>query len=98
MVTELKFWIFMICCFGVNVGAATTNVFGPIILQRIVGFTPDEAVLLNMPFGFLQFFMIILSSWLAQRFRAKGIIFFLFMVPVVVGQFKPHLFGCRTLS
>jgi len=85
MVTELKFWIFMVCAFGVNIGAATSNVFGPIILQRIVGFTPDEAVLLNMPFGALQFIMIIVSSYLAQRFKSKGIIFFCFMVPVVIG-------------
>jgi predicted MFS family arabinose efflux permease len=80
----------MVCAFGVNIGAATSNVFGPIILQRIVGFTPDEAVLLNMPFGALQFIMIIVSSYLAQRFKAKGLIFFLFLVPVVVGQSPFH--------
>jgi len=85
MTKELKFWLFMLATFCVNVGAATTNVFGPIILQEIVGFTPDESVLLNMPFGALQFIMIILASWLAQRFKAKGMILFLFTLPVICG-------------
>lgn len=85
MVCELKFWLFMLCTFCVNCGAATTNVFGPIILQEIVGFTPDESVLLNMPFGALQFIMIMLASYLAQRFKAKGLILFFFMLPPLAG-------------
>lgn len=50
-----------------------------------MGFTADEAVLLNMPFGFLQFAMIILASWLAVRFSYKGFILLAFTVPVIAG-------------
>lgn len=82
---EPKLYLFLIATFCVNAGAATTNVFGPIILQQLVGFTADEAVLLNMPFGFLQFAMIILASWLAVRFSYKGAILFAFTLPVILG-------------
>jgi len=85
MVLEPKFWLFMLLTFCCNVGAATSNVFGPIILQSIVGFTADESVLLNMVFGFLQTLMILVSSWLAQRFARKGLILFIFMMPVILG-------------
>lgn len=83
--TEPKLYLFLIATFCVNAGASTTNVFGPIILQSLVGFTPDQAVLLNMPFGFLQFAMIILASWLAVKFAYKGAILFAFTIPVIVG-------------
>lgn len=57
----------------------------PIILQSLVGFTADEAVLLNMPFGFLQWVAILIASWLAQRYQNKSAILFAWNIPVIVG-------------
>lgn len=57
----------------------------PIILQSLVGFTADEAVLLNMPFGFLQWIAILIASWLAQRYQNKSAILFAWNIPVIVG-------------
>ncbi|KAF2826618.1 MFS general substrate transporter [Ophiobolus disseminans] len=82
-VTELKYWLYMIMVIAVNAGASVSSVFGSIILQSLAGFTPDEAVLLNMPFGALQFCSILLASWLAYRFKRKSP-FLLGLVTIVI--------------
>ncbi|KAF2036758.1 allantoate permease [Setomelanomma holmii] len=80
---ELKYWFYMIMVIAVNAGASVSSVFGSIILQNLAGFTPDEAVLLNMPFGALQFVSILAASWLAYRFKAKSP-FLLGLVTIVI--------------
>ena len=67
-----------------NVGAAVTNTFGPLILKGL-GYDKYKTSLLNMPFGALQFLVIILASYLAQRARVKGAVLAIFMLPVVAG-------------
>lgn len=68
---------------AVNAGASVSSVFGSIILQNLAGYTADEAVLLNMPFGALQFLSILLASWLAYRFKRKSP-FLLGLVTIVI--------------
>jgi predicted MFS family arabinose efflux permease len=70
---------------AVNAGASVSSVFGSIILQNLAGFTPDEAVLLNMPFGALQFISILLASWLAYRFKRKSPFLLALVTIVIVG-------------
>jgi len=82
---EIKFYLFIILTICVNIGASTSSVFGPTILQSVVGFSADEATLLNIPYGALQTIMILLGSWLSVRFRTKGIIMFAFVLPVIAG-------------
>ena len=67
-----------------NVGAAVTNTFGPLILKGL-GYDKYKTSLLSMPFGALQFLVIILASYLAQRARVKGAVLAVFMLPVVAG-------------
>jgi predicted MFS family arabinose efflux permease len=81
--TEPKYWLFMIMVVAVNAGASVSSVFGAIILQNLAGFTPDEAVLLNMPFGALQIVSILLASYLAYRFKRKSP-FLLGLVTIVI--------------
>lgn len=38
-----------------------------------------------MPFGFLQFILILIASYCAQKFARKGLMLILFMLPVVIG-------------
>ncbi|KDE04417.1 hypothetical protein MVLG_05132 [Microbotryum lychnidis-dioicae p1A1 Lamole] len=83
--TQPSAWIFLACSFCINVGASVSNVFGPLILQQLVGFTAYESMLLNIPFGAIQLLAILLSSWLAYRFKLKSVILAAFMVPVVIG-------------
>ncbi|KAK5132532.1 hypothetical protein LTR08_008849 [Meristemomyces frigidus] len=80
---EPKYWLYMIMVIAVNAGASVSSVFGSIILQSLIGFSADDAVLLNMPFGALQFISILLASWLAYRFERKSP-FLLGLVAIVI--------------
>lgn len=78
-------WLFMSMSFCINVGASVSNVFGPIIIQTLIGFTKYEAMLLNIPFGFLQLLVIVISSYAAYRFSKKSWVLASMMAPVVIG-------------
>ena len=67
-----------------NIGASVTNVFGPLILKGL-GYDQYKTTLLNMPFGALQFIVILIASFLASKAHLKGAILASFMVPVVAG-------------
>ncbi|KAL4872564.1 hypothetical protein BDV12DRAFT_210500 [Aspergillus spectabilis] len=81
---EPKTYLWFAMTFLLNVGASVTNVFGPLILSGL-GFDKYRTTLLNMPFGALQFIMILLSSYLTQVARMKGVVLAIFMAPVVAG-------------
>ncbi|KAJ4347396.1 hypothetical protein N0V95_005493 [Ascochyta clinopodiicola] len=83
--SEPKYWLYMIMVIAVNAGASVSSVFGSIILQSLAGFTADEAVLLNMPFGALQFVSILLASWLAYRFKRKSPFLLALVTIVIIG-------------
>jgi predicted MFS family arabinose efflux permease len=67
-----------------NIGASVTNIFGPLILSGL-GYDKYRTTLLTMPFGALQFTIILLASYLAQTARVKSAIIAAFMLPVIVG-------------
>ncbi|BCS24202.1 putative MFS transporter [Aspergillus puulaauensis] len=81
---EIKTYLWIAITILLNIGASVTNVFGPLILSGL-GFDKYRTTLLNMPFGALQFICILLGSYLAQKARMKGVIFALFILPVVAG-------------
>jgi hypothetical protein len=67
-----------------NLGAQVTNTFGPLIL---VGFGHDKYAtsLLNMPFGALQYAVILGVAWAAERWRRKGVTLAVMLVPILAG-------------
>jgi MFS family permease len=67
-----------------NVGASVTNTFGPLILGGL-GLDAYKTSLLNMPFGALQWIVIILASLAAQRFKIKSAILVTLTLPVIAG-------------
>lgn len=67
-----------------NVGAAVSNVFGPLILAGL-GFDAYRTTLLNIPFGCVQLLIILISSYAASKFKLKGLILSILMLPVVAG-------------
>lgn len=67
-----------------NVGAAVSNVFGPLILSGL-GFDAYLTTLLNIPFGFVQLLIIVISSYAASKFKLKGLVLTILMFPVVAG-------------
>lgn len=81
---EPKTYLWVSLSLLLNVGAAVTNTFGPLILNGL-GFDKYTTSLLNIPFGFVQFIIILLSSWAAQRFRLKSVILVACTLPVIAG-------------
>lgn len=67
-----------------NVGASVTNTFGPLILSGL-GFDKYITSLLNMPFGAIQFIIILLASYAAQKARLKSAILLILVAPVIAG-------------
>ena len=67
-----------------NVGAAVTNTFGPLILSGL-GFNKYITSLLNMPFGAVQFIIILLASYAAQKARLKAPVLLFLVLPVLAG-------------
>lgn len=68
----------------INVGAAVSNIFGPLILSSL-GFGNEITSLLNIPFGAMQFLVILVSSYAAQKAKLKGAVLAVLMLPVVAG-------------
>lgn len=67
-----------------NVMPYSYSTFGPLLLNGIAGLDKRTTLLLQPPFGCLQILAIWLTSWLAYRFRAKGIFYALLYLPVLV--------------
>ncbi|RSH95797.1 hypothetical protein EHS25_000889 [Saitozyma podzolica] len=78
-------WLFFVITFCVNVGAAVTNTFGPLIIKGF-GFDARQTILLNIPFGFVQAAVCVLGCILAARFGYKGLVIISFMLPCVLGS------------
>jgi hypothetical protein len=72
----------------INVGAAVTTTFGPLILSGF-GFDRYITSLLNMPFGAVQIIIIILASYAAQKSRLK--------FPILIALFLPDVAGLAML-
>jgi Major Facilitator Superfamily len=81
---EPKTYLWIGMALLLNVGAAVTNTFGPLILKGL-GFDKYLTSLLNMPFGAVQFLVIIIASYAAQKARIKSAVLAGFMLPVIAG-------------
>lgn len=89
-VLELKTWIYIGIAVCLNVTAAVSNTFGPIIVGGL-GFDPEITSLLNIPFGAVQLLVILPSSWLAHRFLIKSPFLAAIMLPVLAGAAMLYL-------
>ena len=81
---EPKTYLWIGLAMLLNVGASVTNTFGPLILEGL-GFNPYTTSLFNMPFGVMQFIVIILASIAAQKFKIKSAILIALTLPVIAG-------------
>ncbi|KAI1432092.1 MFS general substrate transporter [Xylaria sp. CBS 124048] len=84
MCLEPKTYLWFAISLFINAGAAVTNTFGPLILNGL-GFDKYLSSLLNIPFGFAQWVVILSASWVAQRFRLKSAVMFALALPVIAG-------------
>ncbi|OHF02971.1 hypothetical protein CORC01_01729 [Colletotrichum orchidophilum] len=81
---EPKSWLFVGMAVCLNVTAAVTNTFGPIVISGF-GFDSMKSSLLNIPFGFVQLVVIFPASYLAHRFRIKSAFLAAILAPVLAG-------------
>ncbi|KAI0389940.1 MFS general substrate transporter [Xylariaceae sp. FL0594] len=81
---EPKTYLWIALSLFINAGASVTNTFGPLILNGL-RFDKFTTSLLNIPFGFVQWVIILLASWIVQRFRVKSAGMVGFVLPVVAG-------------
>jgi MFS family permease len=81
---EPKTYLWVGMALLLNVGAAVTNTFGPLILSGL-GFNKYITSLLNMPFGAVQFIIILLASYAAQKARLKAPVLLFLVLPVLAG-------------
>lgn len=81
---EPKTYLWIAMAMLLNIGASVTNTFGPLILSGL-HYGTYKTSLLTMPFGAMQFVVILLASWLAQTARVKSAVLALFMLPVIAG-------------
>lgn len=83
-VLEPKTYLWIAMAMLLNIGASVTNIFGPLILGGM-GYDKYTTTLLTMPFGAMQFIIILLASYLAQTVRVKSVVLAIFMLPVIAG-------------
>ncbi|EGD94623.1 MFS transporter [Trichophyton tonsurans CBS 112818] len=81
---ELKTYLWIAMSLLLNIGAAVTNTFGPLILNGF-GYNKYITSLLNMPFGAVQVIVILLASYFAQKHRRKSAVLILLIIPVITG-------------
>ncbi|GAD99523.1 conserved hypothetical protein [Paecilomyces variotii No. 5] len=81
---EPKSYLWFAMALLLNVGASVTNIFGPLILNGL-GFSKSITSLLNMPFGAVQFLVILFGSYATHKFRLKSVVLVALMLPVVAG-------------
>lgn len=83
-VKDVKTCLFFIMSIGNSLGCQVPNTFGPLILKRL-GYDNYTTLLLNMPFGALQYIVILGVSWLAVKFHWKSLTLGSSLVPVIIG-------------
>ncbi|KAK3389666.1 major facilitator superfamily domain-containing protein [Podospora didyma] len=81
---DIKTYLFICMALANNLGAQVTNTFGPLILQGL-GFDKYKTTLLNIPFGAIQYIVILGVAWAAAKVRWKSITLLSIIVPILVG-------------
>lgn len=69
---DLKTWCWFVIIVAISIVSGGIGTFGSLIVKSF-GYTKFEAILFNIPFGAIQFIVIIASGWVATRFKHKGL-------------------------
>ncbi|KAK2604065.1 hypothetical protein N8I77_007024 [Diaporthe amygdali] len=81
---DVKTSLFFIMSLANSLGSQVPNTFGPLMLDRL-GYDEHTTLLLNIPFGALQYIVVLGVSWLATKFRWKSLTLGSALVPVITG-------------
>lgn len=81
---DVKTSLFFIMSLANSLGSQVPSTFGPLMLDRL-GYDEYTTLLLNIPFGALQYIVVLGVSWLATKFRWKSLTLGSALVPVITG-------------
>ena len=81
---DIKTYLFIGMSLANNLGAQVTNTFGPLILSGL-GFDKYKTSLLNMPFGALQYAVILAVAFAALKLRWKSATLIAILLPILAG-------------
>ena len=81
---DIKTYWFIGMALANNLGAQVTNTFGPLILSGL-GFDKYKTSLLNMPFGALQYILILAVAYAALKVRWKSLTLIVILIPILAG-------------
>jgi predicted MFS family arabinose efflux permease len=79
-----KTYLFLGMSLANNLGAQVTNTFGPIILSGF-GFDKFKTTLLNIPFGAIQYLVILAVAWASIKLRWKSLALIAILIPILTG-------------
>ena len=80
-----KLYAFCILFFLLNIVSTALSYFLPIILQSGMGFSPDKAILLSSPPYYYAVIPVLLSSYLADKYRTRGLIIVFNAICLIAG-------------
>ncbi|KAK5662645.1 hypothetical protein OQA88_8560 [Cercophora sp. LCS_1] len=69
---DLKTWCWFVAIVAISISSGGIGTFGSLIVKDF-GYTNFQAILFNIPFGVIQFLVIIGSGWVATHFQRKGL-------------------------
>lgn len=81
---DVKTYLFFIMAFLNSLGSQVPYTFGPLVLGRL-GYDEYTTLLLNIPFGALQYIIVLGLAWLSMKFRWKSLTLGSSLVPVIIG-------------
>ncbi|KAK1773495.1 major facilitator superfamily domain-containing protein [Copromyces sp. CBS 386.78] len=82
---DVKTYLFVAMSLANNVGAQVVNTFGPLILSGL-GFDNHKTTLLNIPFGAVQYLVILGVAWTSVKVRSgKGVALLVILIPILAG-------------
>lgn len=82
--TDSKTYLFLALSIGINLGAQVTTTFGPLIMNGL-GYDSQTAILFNIPFGALQYIVVLGIAFIATRFRWQSLTLGMSLFPVIIG-------------
>lgn len=84
MFLDIKCYLFAAMTLAIILGAQVSFTFGPLILSSF-GFDRYRTTLLNIPFGALQYIVILTTAWVTARTRWKSPTLAVLLTIVLVG-------------
>ncbi|KAK3299606.1 major facilitator superfamily domain-containing protein [Chaetomium fimeti] len=81
---DFKTWCWFVAIVAISISSGGIGTFGSLIV-RDFGYTNFDAILFNIPFGAIQFFMIIGAAWAATHWQRKGLTIAAVSVLPIVG-------------